>query len=197
MKRNILMAIAIGVVMGMTVNAQSLRMPFNTIRPTEVRKVIRPRGFDLQDRNLNDQQREEIRKIRTEHQKELVQTSNLLKEKRARLETLQTADKSDMNEINKVIDEIAALQAQEMKAQATNRQLIRNLLTDEQRINYDMRPDVVRENLRASRNIRVPSDRMREQRLERSERLERLRSPERPENTERFRRSERSGRSEG
>jgi len=183
MKRNILMAIAIGVVMSITVNAQSQRMQFNTgRRPVNVRQLVRPRGFDLPDRNLNDTQREEIRKIRTEHQKELVQTSNLLKEKRAELEVLQTADKPDMNEINRVIDEIAALQAQEMKAQATSRQQIRNLLTDEQRVYYDRRPGAIGENRRASRNIRIPGDRIREQRPERPERPER---PQRPERSER------------
>jgi len=62
-----------------------------------------------------------------------------ISEKRARLEVLQTADKPDTREINKVIDEIAAVQAQEMKAQAANRQKIKSLLTEEQRAIFDAR----------------------------------------------------------
>jgi len=88
---------------------------------------------------LTDQQREEIRKIRTEQLKQSTQTGNLLKEKRAKLESLQTANPPDMKKINKVIDEIAALQAQEMKSQAASRQKIRSLLNEEQRAVFDAR----------------------------------------------------------
>ena len=77
--------------------------------------------------------------IRTEQLKERTQTDNLLKEKRAKLESLQTADKPDLKEINKVIDEITALQAQKMKSQAASRQKIRSLLTEEQRALFDAR----------------------------------------------------------
>ena len=192
MKRNILMAIAIGVVMSLTLNAQSQRMQFNAGRRTvNVRQSVRPQAFILPDRNLDDRQREEVQKIRTERQNELTQTGNLLREKRARLEVLQTAEKTDMNEINKVIDEIAALQAQEMKAQAAGRQQIRDLLTDDQRVYYDRRPGVIGENRRTSRNITSSIERLREQRPERLER------PERPERPERSRRSTRSESSEG
>jgi len=197
MRTKVLMAIAIAVLTSLIVNAQSQRMQLNSgRRPIEVRQVIRPGGgFALPDRSLNDQQREEIQKIRTEQFNALNQTSNQLREKRARLETLQNADNPDMNEINKAIDEIAALQAQEMKAQAATRQQVRNLLTDEQRAVYDRRSSVIRENLRANRNIRIPNDRFREQRQERQERLDRpdrFNRPERPERPERPNRLERS-----
>ena len=141
MKTNFLMAIAIATVTSLTTNAQPQRMqPYSGKSPKEVKEVMqvmRPEGFSIPTGNLDDQQREEIRKIRTEQVKERMQTRNLLKEKRAKLEVLQTADQPDMKEINKVIDEIASIQAQEMKAQAANRQKIRNLLTDEQRVYFD------------------------------------------------------------
>ena len=138
MKTNVLMAIAIAVVTNLAVNAQPQNVrPYSGMNPQEVRRVIRPETSALPSRNLDDAQREEIRKIRTEQLKERTQTRNLLNEKRAKLEVLQTANQPDMKEINKLIDEIAAVQAQEMKAQAAGRQKIRSLLTDEQRAYYD------------------------------------------------------------
>ena len=141
MKTNVLMAIAIAAVTSLTVNAQSQKMqPYSGKSPKEVRQVMRSEGFTMPEGGgLNDQQREELKKIRTEQLKERTRTRNLLNEKRAKLETLQTADKPNMKEINKVIDEIAAIQAQQMKAQADSRQKIRSLLTEEQRALYDAR----------------------------------------------------------
>ena len=141
MKMNVLMAIAIATVTVLTINAQPQKMqPYSGRSPKEVRPVkTPPEEFNLPAVSLTDRQREEIRKIRTEQLQNRTQTSNLLREKRAKLEVLQTDNKPDMNEINKVIDEIAALQAQAMKAQAAARQKIRSLLTDEQRACYDAR----------------------------------------------------------
>ena len=141
MKTNFFMAIAMAIaaVMSPTVNAQPQRMqPYSGKSPAEVKPLIRPpQGLSLYIGSLDDKQREDINKIRTEQVKERTQTNNLLKEKRAKLEQLQTADKADMIEINKIIDEIAALQAKEMKSQADSRQKIRNLLSEEQRTYYD------------------------------------------------------------
>lgn len=141
MKTNVLMAIVIAAVTSLTLNAQPQRLlPYSGQSPREVRQVRPPAGFTMQTpANLNEQQREAMQKIRAEQLKERTQTHNLLREKRAKLEVLQTADKPDMKEIHKVIDEIAALQAQEMKTQADSRQKIRSLLTDEQRTSYDAR----------------------------------------------------------
>ena len=138
MKTNMFMAIAIAAITSLTANAQPQNMqPYSGKSPKEVRQVMHPEEFAVPERTLTDLQREELKKIRTEQMKERTQARNLLNEKRAKLETLQTADKADMKEINKVIDEIAAIQAQEMKAQAANRQKIRSLLTEEQRAYFD------------------------------------------------------------
>jgi len=136
------MAIAIVAVTSLTVNAQPQEMrPYSGMRPEAMRQVTLPEGNDrlVASLNLNDQQREELKKIRTEQLKERTQTRNLLREKRAKLEVLQTAEKPDMKAINKLIDEIAAMQAQEMKSQAASRQKIRSLLTEEQRTHFDAR----------------------------------------------------------
>jgi len=154
MKTNVLMAIAIAAVTSLSVNAQPQNMPpYSGKSPREVRQVMRPEGFTMPEKSMSDQQREELKKIRLEQVKESTKTRNLLKEKRAKLETLQTADKPDMKEINKVIDEIAAIQAQEMKAQAAARQKIRSLLTEEQRAYFDAH-NANLENIRPHRVIR-------------------------------------------
>jgi len=173
MKTNVLMAIAIAVVTSLTVNAQPQRMqPYSGKSPQEVRQVFSREGFTLPGVNLNDQQREEIRKIRTEQLKERTQTNNLLKEKRAKLEALQTADQPDTKEINKLIDEIAVIQAQGMKSQAASRQKIRSLLTEEQRALFDAR-SANRENMRPDVRADRPSDR---QIRPRNERVRRMRA---------------------
>ncbi len=137
MKTRILMAIAIAAVSNLAVWAQPKNaQPWSGKSPAEVKRVMRPDGF-VSPMGLDEKQREEIKKIRMEQMKERTQTRNQLKEKRAKLEVLQTADKSDLKEINKVIDEIASIQAQEMKAQAAHRQKIRSMLTEEQRVYFD------------------------------------------------------------
>jgi Spy/CpxP family protein refolding chaperone len=158
MKTNIFMAIALAALTSLTATAQPQRMqPYSGKSPNEVRQVMRPdnkemkrptgrggqrsEGFFMafQGINLDENQQKEIEKIRLEQVKERTKTRNLMREKRAKLELLQTADKPDMKEINRVIDEIAAIQAQEMKAQAAARQKIRALLNEEQRVQFDSR----------------------------------------------------------
>ena len=180
MKTNVLMAIAIAAVTTLTVNAQPQNVrPYSGQNPQELQRVIRPEGFAPPARNLDDKQREEISKIRTEQIKEQTQTRNLLNEKRAKLEVLQTAEKPDMKEINKVIDEIAAVQAQQMKSQAAIRQKVRSLLTEEQRTYYDAQ-NARAGNIRPNRNFN--DNRFPGQRMERPQRAER---PERPQRIER------------
>ena len=175
MKTNVLMALAIAAVMVLSVNAQPQRMqPYSGKTPNDVRQVMRPEGFTMPvpEGSLTDQQREELKKIRTEQLKERTKTRNLLNEKRAKLETLQTADKPDMKEINKVIDEIATIRAQQMKAQADGRQKVRSLLTEEQRAFYDAHGNDIRK-FRAGQANRHGNDRFRGARPERFERPER------------------------
>ena len=181
MKTNFFMAIAIATVSTLMVNAQSQNVrPYSGQNPQVVRRVIRPEGFTFPERNLDDKQREEIRKIRSEQLKERTQTRNFLNEKSAKLEILQTADKPDVKEINKVIDEIAAVQAQEMKDQAASRQKIRNLLTEEQRVYFDAQA-ANRGNMRQNRNVRAMND----NRFRRPDAPQREERPERPQRMER------------
>ena len=93
------------------------------------------RAFNIP--GLTDEQREEIKKVRIEAQKETLPVRNEMKEKRARLNTLRTAEEADMNEIYKVVEDIGALQTQLMKNRENTRQQVRSLLNEEQRLYFD------------------------------------------------------------
>ena len=86
---------------------------------------------------ITDEQKTKMQEFRVVQMKERQQTQNQIREKRAHLITLQTADKVDLNAINKTIDEITALQNAQWKKRAAHKQAIRNLLTDEQRVYFD------------------------------------------------------------
>lgn len=97
---------------------------------------------DEQSRMLNipgltDQQKEQINKIRLQTQKEALPIRNDMREKRARLNTLSTAEKADLNEINKVVEQIGDLQTQLMKKREAAKQQVRSLLNEEQKLYYD------------------------------------------------------------
>ncbi|HPD95148.1 MAG TPA: Spy/CpxP family protein refolding chaperone [Tenuifilaceae bacterium] len=90
--------------------------------------------------NLTDEQKQKIDDLRVKHIKEVTPIKNELNEKRAHLHTLETADKPNLNEINKTIDEISALRAEIMKKNAAHRLDVASLLTDEQRVFFNSRP---------------------------------------------------------
>ena len=77
--------------------------------------------------------------LRTQLKKEILPLKNQLGEKKARMQTLETADKADMQAINALIDEIQSLQGKIMKMHASHRQEIRKMLTPEQRVDFDLK----------------------------------------------------------
>ncbi|MBN1351198.1 Spy/CpxP family protein refolding chaperone [candidate division KSB1 bacterium] len=87
--------------------------------------------------DLTDQQKEQIETLQTAHIKATLPLQNEIAEKRARMRTLSTAEKVDMNKINETIDAIGALDVKLMKLQAAHHQEIRKLLTDKQRLFFD------------------------------------------------------------
>ncbi len=95
--------------------------------------------------DLTDQQFEQMKSMRTEHMKEMQSLRNQMMEKKARLRTLSTADKVNMAEINKVIDDIGKMQTQMMKMKEQHRQNIRKMLTEDQRIFFDSHQPMHRE----------------------------------------------------
>lgn len=88
--------------------------------------------------DLSEAQQKKIDELKLVHQKNMLQLKNQLNEKDARLQTLRTADKADMNEINKTIDEIGLIKTQMMKERENHRQQVRAQLTDNQKVQFDM-----------------------------------------------------------
>jgi Spy/CpxP family protein refolding chaperone len=91
--------------------------------------------------DLSEEQRKKMKEIHMKSGKEIMTLKNQAMEKKAHLKTLTTADKPDMNEINKTIDEMSALNAQIMKKKTAAKMEVRGLLTDEQRLQFDMKGD--------------------------------------------------------
>jgi Spy/CpxP family protein refolding chaperone len=89
--------------------------------------------------NLSEEQKTKISAMRTSHMKEMQQLKNLTAENRAHYNTLMSADKADMAAINKNIEEFGKLRVEMMKKQAAHQQDVRALLTDEQRLAFDMK----------------------------------------------------------
>jgi Spy/CpxP family protein refolding chaperone len=87
--------------------------------------------------NLSEEQKTKIKELRLAHAKETQPLHNQMGELRAKQRTLSTAEKADMKLINANIDEISKVQNLLMKSGAQLNQLIRALLTDEQRISFD------------------------------------------------------------
>jgi len=104
-----------------------------------VRKDFRPRAdFGMMSiPNLTEDQKEKIKAQQVAFGKEALPLKNQLAEKRAHLHTLQTAQPYDANAVNATIDDISKTESQLMKKQAANREAIRKLLTDEQRLAFD------------------------------------------------------------
>lgn len=88
--------------------------------------------------NLTDEQKAKIKDLRLATYKETKVFKNQLGELNARKRTLESADKADFKAIDANIDEIARVKASIMKARAHFKQQVRALLTDEQRLAFDM-----------------------------------------------------------
>lgn len=89
--------------------------------------------------DLTPEQQEEINTLRANHLKEVTPLRNELNEKRARLQTLKSADTYDLDAINKTIDEMSAVRAKIQKKGAAQRAEVSKLLTDEQRAVFNSR----------------------------------------------------------
>lgn len=89
--------------------------------------------------NLTADQQKKMDDLRVKHLKEVTPLRNELNEKYAHLQTLEDAEKPDMEGINKTIDEITSIKAKLMKKSAAHRNDIKTILTDEQRVYLNAR----------------------------------------------------------
>ncbi len=100
-------------------------------------KMQGQKGTCMMSLDLTEDQTDKIKVLRLEHQKMMLEFKNNIRENKAKHQTLVTADKVDINAVNKNIDEFTNLKNKMLKARAAHRQGVRNLLTDEQRIIFD------------------------------------------------------------
>ncbi len=89
------------------------------------------------DFGFTDDQKKQMKDLKFKQDKQLLPIENQIKEKKAHLQTLRTADKADMNEINKTVEEIGKLKIEKMKIREAGIQDFRKILTDEQRLRFD------------------------------------------------------------
>ena len=87
--------------------------------------------------NLTEEQKEQMKTAKINLQRETLPIKNALAEKKARLQTLKTTEGSSAKDINKVIDEIGALQTKMMKARTAHQMEVKKFLTEEQRLFLD------------------------------------------------------------
>ncbi len=87
---------------------------------------------------LSDEQKAKLQVLRVAHQKETLKLRNKMAELHAHLRTLSTAELADMKAINATIDEITQTQNLLMKSREGFKQQIRSMLSEEQRLQFDM-----------------------------------------------------------
>ena len=93
-------------------------------------------GFG-QNLGLTDEQKEAMKKIRMETAKEVKPLKDELRELEAHQQTLATADNADLKAIYKNIDRMGDVKTKMAKIMAKQRQDVRSLLTEEQRLKMD------------------------------------------------------------
>ena len=89
--------------------------------------------------DMTPEQYSAIKELVLSKNKRVLQLNNQLNEKQAQLQTLESSEKPDLKSINKIIDEIGTLIVSRMKTEAECKQKVRNVLTDEQRIEFDLK----------------------------------------------------------
>ncbi|HJZ39315.1 MAG TPA: periplasmic heavy metal sensor [Bacteroidales bacterium] len=89
--------------------------------------------------NLTADQDEKITALRIVHQKEMMNLRNDKAIKQAELQKYRSADKPDMTQINKTIDELGKLTVEMQKKSVAHELAVRNLLTDEQKAVFTLR----------------------------------------------------------
>jgi Spy/CpxP family protein refolding chaperone len=88
--------------------------------------------------NLTDEQRAKVEEIHLKGQKGMIPLRNNIQEKNAQLRTLRMADDYDEDAVHALIEEIGKLKTAMMVMRTSHQQQIRELLTEEQRIKFDV-----------------------------------------------------------
>ena len=87
---------------------------------------------------LTDEQKTKIEALQTPHMKKMIAFRNQLGEKQAQKRTLMSADKPDQKKLNALVDEISKIRADQEKERIGHGIEVKALLTDKQKIKFDM-----------------------------------------------------------
>jgi Spy/CpxP family protein refolding chaperone len=96
-------------------------------------------GIGREIPGLSEEQAKKIEALHISFQKEMLSLKNQMAELKAHKRTLSTTDKVDMKAIYANIDAITQVQNQIMKKGEDHRQQVRSILTDEQRLRFDLK----------------------------------------------------------
>jgi Spy/CpxP family protein refolding chaperone len=92
----------------------------------------------MNELNLTDAQKEAFKQSMLAMQKKMQPIRNELDEAEAHQKTLMTAEKPEMDAINKNIEKIGSLKTEMVKIQVNHRLEMRAQLSEEQRLKFDM-----------------------------------------------------------
>ena len=106
-------------------------------------KGMRP-DFDsgkrlMKQLDLSIEQMNQMKKLRLEHQKEMLPIQTKIKTARLEMETLKL-DQADQNSVEKKIEDIGKLKIELQKKRYAHHQAVREILTDEQKAIFDSLP---------------------------------------------------------
>ncbi|MGQ1787471.1 Spy/CpxP family protein refolding chaperone [Saccharicrinis sp. GN24d3] len=87
--------------------------------------------------NLTDAQKEEIKALKISFMKDMTPVKNEIGIKMAELKAASTGDNVDTKAVNRLLDEIGKLKTEVAKKLFANKQKVRSLLTDEQKVIFD------------------------------------------------------------
>ncbi|MEA1875028.1 MAG: Spy/CpxP family protein refolding chaperone [Bacteroidota bacterium] len=96
------------------------------------------RGQDCRIPDLSDEQEAQITELRNAHYAEVKNSKADLAILRAEKQRLIIADSPDANAINAKIDAMSEIQSEMQKNRVAHRLAVRNLLTPEQKVYFDM-----------------------------------------------------------
>lgn len=91
--------------------------------------------------DMTDEQKEKVKTLRISLLKDTGPIENELKEKKATLNTLSSAETVDKKAMEKIIEEIGELNTKLMLAREFHKQDVRAILTEEQRVFFDRKDD--------------------------------------------------------
>lgn len=96
------------------------------------------RGMMMEQLDLTDEQQAQVQELRLEHQKEMITLNDGMHSLRNQMKLLLTEDKPSSSEIETLTGKIGTASRNIALAKANHRLDVRKLLTDEQKVKFDM-----------------------------------------------------------